>query len=35
MSQPKHLTGDKAGIEEFLSRFDVGVYSEDTPSPQD
>ncbi|KAF2786595.1 2-phosphoglycolate phosphatase [Melanomma pulvis-pyrius CBS 109.77] len=26
MSQPKHLTGDKAGIEEFLSRFDVFLF---------
>ncbi|KAF2197745.1 4-nitrophenylphosphatase [Delitschia confertaspora ATCC 74209] len=26
MSQPKYLTGDKAGIEEFLSRFDVFLF---------
>jgi hypothetical protein len=24
MAGPKYLTGDKAGIEEFLGRFDVG-----------
>ncbi|PSN70203.1 4-nitrophenylphosphatase [Corynespora cassiicola Philippines] len=26
MSQPQYLTGDKAGIEEFLSRFDVFLF---------
>lgn len=25
MSQPKYLSGDKASIEEFLSKFDVGT----------
>lgn len=32
MAQPKYLTGDKAGIEEFINKFDVSAQSQ---SPMD